>query len=175
MPVSKISIFGERSRNAGGSRWIGQRSASVGDRAAVVDRLADHVPEAAERRLPTGTEIGPPVSTHVDSAREAVGRVHGDGADAIVAEMLLHLRDQRAASLDSRAADLGKVVERERGTLDLDDLAQGSVDRVRKTRRWTTPWISTISEIGAGRSSVDGRALACLDTLGVVGARQRRT
>ncbi len=27
-PVSKISTFGERSRNAGGSRWIGQRSAS---------------------------------------------------------------------------------------------------------------------------------------------------
>ena len=33
------------------------------DRRAVVHRLAEHVEDAAERGAPTGTEIGPPVST----------------------------------------------------------------------------------------------------------------
>jgi hypothetical protein len=79
---------------------------------------------------PTGTEIGPCVSTISTPAGEPVGRVHGDGPDAIVAEVLLHLRDQL-----SRAAVLG----------DLD--AERVVDlgsRSGKTASSTTPLISTI-------------------------------
>ena len=49
MPVSKISTFGCWSTNGGGSRWIGRYSPF--DRAAVVDRLAQHVEDAAQRRL----------------------------------------------------------------------------------------------------------------------------
>ena len=69
----------------------------------------------------------------LDPAREPVGRVHGDGADAIVAEMLLHLRDQlaRAAVLGDldaeRMVDLGKPVREdgvEHDALDLDDLSR---------------------------------------------------
>ena len=96
MPVSKISIFGVRSRNAGGSRWIGQRSAPSGR--SPFSSIGSPMTFQSRPRVasPTGTEIGASVSTHDAAAREAVGRVHGDGADAIVAEMLLHLRDQRA-------------------------------------------------------------------------------
>ena len=47
IPVSKISISGERSTNAGGSRWIGQRSPVAA--LSLVDRVADDVPDAAER------------------------------------------------------------------------------------------------------------------------------
>jgi hypothetical protein len=115
-PVSKISIFGERSRNAGGSRWIGQRSASAGDLAFAVDRLPDHVPEPAERRLPDGHRDRRARVDDLEAPREAVGRVHRDRAHAVVAEVLLHLRDERPVSqLDlERAQDLGEVA---RGTL----------------------------------------------------------
>ena len=62
-PVSKISIFGERSRKAGGSRWIGQRSVSAG----ISPFSSIDWPITFHRRprvgCPTGTEIGAPVST----------------------------------------------------------------------------------------------------------------
>ena len=43
---------------------------------------------------PTGTVIGPPVSITSSPRAQAVGRVHRDRADAVVAEVLLHLADQ---------------------------------------------------------------------------------
>ena len=47
------------------------------------------------------------------AAREAVGRVHGDRAHAVVAEVLLHLADEDplvAAAVDGdRVVDLGKL------------------------------------------------------------------
>ena len=43
---------------------------------------------------PTGTVIGPPVSMTWSPRCEAVGRVHRHRADAVVAEVLLHLADQ---------------------------------------------------------------------------------
>src|SRR5579884_1950815 len=62
MPVSKISTFGDRSRNAGGSRWIGQRSSPDGAGFSSIGS-----PITFHRRpsvpSPTGTEMGPPVST----------------------------------------------------------------------------------------------------------------
>ena len=62
MPVSKISIVGCSSSKAGGSRWIGQRSAS----SASGSPSSIGSPSTFQRRpsvcLPTGTVIGAPVS-----------------------------------------------------------------------------------------------------------------
>ena len=65
------------------------------DRGLVVDRLADHVPDAAERRVADRHRDRPTRVDDVRAAREAVGGVHGDRAHAVVAEVLLHLRDER--------------------------------------------------------------------------------
>ena len=48
---------------------------------------------------PTGTVIGWPGVDDLDAAGEAVGGVHGDGADLVVAEVLLHLADHFVPSL----------------------------------------------------------------------------
>ena len=136
-PVSKISTVGESSRNVGGSRWIDQRSTSLPAGFLVVDRLADHVPDPAQGRVADGDGDRRAGVDDVDAAREAVGRLHRDRADAIVAEVLLHLRDQRpAAAVAGRHLDRERVVDlrqlvREDGVdddaLDLDDLACGSL------------------------------------------------
>ncbi len=123
MPVSKISRVGVRSSTFGAGRWIGQRSSvstspfsSIGwpsrlkmrPSVAVADRHGDRAAGVA----------------HLDAARQAVGRVHGDRADAVVAEVLLHLEHERgvlalAHEVDlERVVDLGQVVG---GEGDLDD------------------------------------------------------
>ena len=100
MPVSKISIVGDRSSNGGGSRWIAQRSRPSGagsllstgspstfqtrPSVIVADRHRDRLAACRRPSMPRG---------------EAVRRVHRDRADAVVAEMLLHLRDQDARLL----------------------------------------------------------------------------
>ena len=76
---------------------------------------------------PTGTVIGPPVSTtSTPRARPSV-RVHGDRADAVVAEVLLHLEDEVVLALagdGERAVDLGEVL----GEHGLDDDALDLLD-----------------------------------------------
>ena len=83
-------------------------------------------------RADRNRDRGAGVDAH-GAAREAVGRVHRDGADAVVAEVLLHLRDQRAArvafgDLDlERGIDLGEPVGEDGvddDALDLDDPAR---------------------------------------------------
>ncbi len=64
---------------------------------ALVDRVADHVPEPAERHVPDGHGDRLARVLDVEAAGEPVGRVHRDGADAVVPEVLLHLGDQLAA------------------------------------------------------------------------------
>src|SRR5919109_1093401 len=63
IPVSKISTVGWRSLNSGGSRWIGQRSVPSG----AGSFLSIGSPITFQSRpsvvSPTGTVIGPPVST----------------------------------------------------------------------------------------------------------------
>jgi hypothetical protein len=46
---------------------------------------------------PTGTEIGAPVSVTGLAAHQTFGRVHGDGADGVFAEMLGHFENQAVA------------------------------------------------------------------------------
>ena len=95
MPVSKISIFGVSSLNAGGSRWIDQRSASFG-----ASFSSTGSPSTFQTRpsvtSPTGHRDRPTGVDDLGAAGDPVGRVHRDGADAVVAEVLLHLGDQRA-------------------------------------------------------------------------------
>ena len=90
MPVSNISVVGVRSSTVG-RRAVDRPALLVVDGSPQVDRVAEHVEDAAERAAPTGTVIGPPVSMHLGAAREAVRRVHRDRAHAVVAEVLLHL------------------------------------------------------------------------------------
>jgi hypothetical protein len=76
MPVSKISTFGVSSLNAGGSRWIDQRSAS----AAGASFSSTGSPSTFQTRpsvtSPTGTEIGEPVSnTSIPRARPSVASI----------------------------------------------------------------------------------------------------
>ena len=88
-------------------------------------------PSVAE---PTGIEIGAAGVDHLHAAAHAVGRLHRDGADAVLAEMLLDLADH----VDRLAAGSGRhhahgVVDRRQlpafeldvddGADDLDDLA----------------------------------------------------
>ena len=110
------------------------RPALARRRLLAVDGVADDVPDAAERLVADGDGDRLLRVDDLDAAGEPVGRLHRDGADAIVAEMLLHLRDQlaRAAvllgNLDAeRVVDLGELVREdgvEHDALDLDDLAR---------------------------------------------------
>ena len=104
MPVSKISIVGCSESNDGGSRWIGQRSASAASSSPWSIGLAEHVPEPAERLLADRDGDRRAGVDHVDAARDAVRRVHRDRADAVVAEVLLHLCDQVDQPLSSGSA-----------------------------------------------------------------------
>ena len=106
---------------------------AFGYRPGFVDRLADHVPEASERRRTDGNGDRRARIHARGAARQAVGRVHGHGANAVVAEVLLHLRDQRAGRVTFGDLDLeGGVDLREPvgedgvddDALDLDDPAR---------------------------------------------------
>ena len=48
MPVTRIELSVDWSTNSGAAAWIGEVMLGI-DRAALVDRLADHVEDAAER------------------------------------------------------------------------------------------------------------------------------
>ena len=76
MPVSKISTFGVRSANAGGSRWIDQRSASFGAGSFSSTGSPRTFQTRPSVTSPTGTEIGPPVSnTSVPRAMPSVASI----------------------------------------------------------------------------------------------------
>ena len=92
MPVSRISWRepGLRRRALRG----GSASVPPSRLARVVDRLAEEVEDAAERVLAHGDRDRAAGVDHVVAALEAIGRVHRDRADAVVAEVLLHLQGQ---------------------------------------------------------------------------------
>ena len=83
--------------------------------------------------------IGPPVSMTSMPRREAVGRVHRDRADAVVAEVLLDLADEdasRAGEMPSASSGLSSR------SMMIAWLISGSSSG--KTASMTTPWISSI-------------------------------
>ena len=94
-----------------------------------VDRLAEHVPDAAEGDV---ADRNRDRRRGVDDRRAAgdpVGRVHRDGANPVVAEVLLHLGDENAAvgPRDAeRRVDLGQLLGEDgvdHDALDLDQAA----------------------------------------------------
>src|SRR3954453_10403262 len=72
MPVSNISAVGVRSSTVGASRWIGQRSfTSIGSPSSITSPRTLKIRPSVF--LPTGTVIGPPVSTtSIPRARPSV-------------------------------------------------------------------------------------------------------
>ena len=95
MPVSNISVFDSSWSNAGGVRWISQRSlmsSSDSSTSSGSPRVLNTWPLVTS---PTGTVIGLPVSVTVGAADQAVGRLHRDGADQVVTEVLGDLEGQR--------------------------------------------------------------------------------
>ncbi len=66
----------------------------VADGAGFVDRFADHVHDAAERGGADRNADGPAGVNHFLAAHQAFGRVHGDGAHGIFAQMLGDLEHQ---------------------------------------------------------------------------------
>ena len=93
MPVSKTSTDGCELAESG--RLAMDRPAlDVGRRRLLVDRLPEHVPDAAERAVADGNRDRRARVDDGRTARKPVRRVHGDGANAVVAEVLLHLRDE---------------------------------------------------------------------------------
>ena len=102
MPVSNISVVGVRSSTVGAERWIGQRSlTSIG--VALVDRLAEQVEDAPERDVADRHRDRAAGVDDLHAAREAVGRVHGDRAHAVVAEVLLHLAARGRLAVSPRS------------------------------------------------------------------------
>src|SRR5438552_1658565 len=83
------------------------------DRAALVDRLADHVHDAAEGRLADRHLDAVARVAHLLAAGEPVGRVHGGRAHGLLAPVRRHLDDQAAGPVvDRRGGDLECVVGR---------------------------------------------------------------
>ena len=95
MPVSNISVVGVRFSTVGAERWIGQRSLPSGMSSPRSIGSPSRLKMRPSVAVPTGTVIGRAGVDDLGAARQAVGRVHGDRADAVVAEVLLHLADER--------------------------------------------------------------------------------
>ncbi len=60
----------------------------------LVDGFADDVEDATERRVADRHPDGPARVEHLEPAHEAIGRVHGDGSDARLAEVLRDLEHE---------------------------------------------------------------------------------
>ena len=73
-----------------------RRSTSFGSVRAEVDRLAEQVEDASERRLADGHRDRAAGVDDLHAAGEPVGGVHRDRAHAVVAEVLLDLAHEHA-------------------------------------------------------------------------------
>ena len=96
------------------------------DVAQLVHGLADDVDHAAEGGLADRHRDRLAGVLRAHAAHHAVGRLHGDRADAVFAEVLLHLADDvhRNAGLLARVDDAHRVVDRRQVALvelDVDD------------------------------------------------------
>ena len=99
------------------------------DRARFIDRLADDVHDAAERLI---ADRHGDRSAGIDdflAAHQAFGRVHGDGAHRVLAEMLRHFEHQAVAAIVGleRIQDLRQIAVE----LHVDDGAHDLADAAR--------------------------------------------
>ena len=121
MPVTRISAVPACSAKVGASRWI-EAMCVVGDRAGFVDRLADHVHDAAQRG---GADRHADRAAGVDhflAADQAFGGVHGDGAHGVLAQMLGDFEHQAEllAGLGVGVGGLQRVQDRRQVAVELD-------------------------------------------------------
>ena len=108
---------------------------------------------------PTGTRICEPVALDRLAAGQAVGRIHGDGADDVLAEVLGDLEHQAVAAV----VGLERGEDRRQLALegDVDDRAddlRDAADEVARLRggalggRGRRPWLGgRLAGLGAGR------------------------
>ena len=80
-----------------GASWWMARRVAVTDRAGFVHRLADDVHDAAQRLVADRHRDRRAGIGHRGAAHETFGRVHGDGAHGVLAEVLGHFEHQPAA------------------------------------------------------------------------------
>ena len=82
------------------------------DGARLIDRLADHVDDAAERSFADRHPDGRARVGDLLAAGQALGNVHGDAAHRVLAEVLGHLQDEAVAVVGGfqRVQDGGQVV-----------------------------------------------------------------
>ena len=113
------------------------RSAVGRDRARLVDGLADDVHDAAERAEADRDLDRRAGVVHRLAAGEAFGRVHGDAADGVLAELLGDFENEPVALILGleRVQDLGQVALE----LDVDDGADDLRDAARRSR-WLAAW-----------------------------------
>ena len=86
------------------------------DRPALVDRLADHIQDPAERLAADRHRDRLAGVDHLLAAGEAIGAVHGDRAHGRFAEMLGDLEDQLVAVI----VGVQRVQDRRQGAVELD-------------------------------------------------------
>ena len=127
MPVTRISDFGRLVDEFGRGPMNGH-AALGGDRPTLVHRLADDIEDAAQRLRPDRHEDGRAGVHDLGAAHQAVGRVHGDGAHDVLAEMLRHLEDEALALV----LGVERIEDRRQIALELhvddgaDDLGDGA-------------------------------------------------
>ena len=135
--------FGEGRRIAVDGPELGRM-----DRSAPVDRLAEQVEDAPQRLLADGHGHGSTGVGDRHAADQAVGRAEGHAADAVAAQVLLHLAGQADGHALEIALDAQGVVDlRQMAGLELgvegraDDL-----DDFAGFDRWLRPWLLRLSE-----------------------------
>ena len=96
MPVTRICASVDWSAKVGAGWWMARVALRL-DRAGFVDRLADHVHDAPERLVADRHRDRLAGIGDVLAAHQTLGRVHGDGADGVLAEMLGDLEHEALA------------------------------------------------------------------------------
>ena len=97
MPVSNISTL-HRLVDELRRRAVDRQHLLGVDRAALVDRLADDVQDAAQHLAADRHQDRRAGVLDRHAAHQAVGRVHRDAADGVLAQVLRDLDDQVAAA-----------------------------------------------------------------------------
>src|SRR4051794_7084430 len=131
------------------------------DRLLLVDRLAQDVEHAAERRGSNGNADRRARVDGLCATRQSVGRGHGNGAHPVVAEMLLDLADERGTGplqlygIEDRRQMAGRKFDVNDWTGDRDDgTAGGSAPRGLGDSHvnYRTSWVKTRSRRSRFRS-----------------------
>ena len=115
MPVSNISVVGAEVLELGAGTVDRPATVSSASSLAEVDRLAEQVEDPPERHRADRDRDRAAGVDHLGAAGKTVGRVHRDGAHAVVAELLLDLaararRWRRCSSSSSARAAAGRLI-----------------------------------------------------------------